>query len=272
MGGSAAVGRNCARRAPRPRGLHRRGRFPGRTEAPEAARPADGDHLLERSDGDRHPPGRRRGRPVGPRESLGGRLRRHRGCRLDESSADDDRTADRRHRQDRGRLPARADRGAEVAAELVLPPQSPRQELHRPRSEVTPWWQSGAVYQIYPRSFLDTDGDGVGDLGGITRGLAYLEWLGVDAIWISPIYPSPMADFGYDITDHIAIDPRFGTLADFDAMIHEAHRLGLRVILDYVPNHTSDRHPWFLASRTARDDPHRDWYIWRDPARDGGPP
>jgi alpha-glucosidase len=134
------------------------------------------------------------------------------------------------------------------------------------------WWQRGVIYQIYPRSFLDTDGDGIGDLRGIARGLAYLAWLGIDALWISPIYPSPMADFGYDISDHTAIDPRFGSLADFDAMIDEAHRLGLRVILDYVPNHTSDRHPWFLASRTARDDPHRDWYIWRDPAPDGGPP
>ena len=117
------------------------------------------------------------------------------------------------------------------------------------------WWQRGVIYQIYPRSFLDTDGDGIGDLRGIVRGLAYLAWLGIDALWISPIYPSPMADFGYDISDHTAIDPRFGSLADFDAMIAEAHRLGLRVILDYVPNHTSDRHPWFLASRTARDDP-----------------
>ncbi len=134
------------------------------------------------------------------------------------------------------------------------------------------WWQRGIIYQIYPRSFLDTNGDGIGDLRGITRGLDYLAWLGVDALWISPIYPSPMADFGYDVSDYTAIDPRFGTLADFDALIAEAHRRGLKVILDYVPNHTSDRHPWFLDSRTARDDPHRDWYIWRDPAPDGGPP
>jgi alpha-glucosidase len=134
------------------------------------------------------------------------------------------------------------------------------------------WWQRGVIYQVYPRSFLDTDGDGVGDLRGIARGLAYLAWLGIDALWISPIYPSPMADFGYDISDHTAIDPRFGSLADFDALLDEAHRLGLRVILDYVPNHTSDQHPWFLGSRSARDDPHRHWYIWRDPARDGGPP
>jgi len=134
------------------------------------------------------------------------------------------------------------------------------------------WWQRGVIYQVYPRSFLDADGDGIGDLRGITRGLAHLAWLGVDALWISPIYPSPMADFGYDISDHTAIDERFGTLADFDAMLAEAHRLGLRVVLDYVPNHTSDRHPWFLASRSSRSDPRRDWYIWRDPAPGGGPP
>ena len=134
------------------------------------------------------------------------------------------------------------------------------------------WWQRGVIYQIYPRSFLDTDADGVGDLPGITRRLSYLAWLGVDAVWISPIYPSPMADFGYDIADHTAIDPRFGTLGDFDALLAEAHRLGLRVILDYVPNHTSDQHPWFIGSRSAIDDPHRDWYVWRDPAAGGGPP
>jgi len=134
------------------------------------------------------------------------------------------------------------------------------------------WWQRGVIYQIYPRSFLDTDGDGVGDLPGITRGLPYLAWLGVDALWISPIYPSPMADFGYDIADYTGIDPRFGTLADFDALLAEAHRLGLKVILDYVPNHSSDRHPWFAASRAAREDPRRSWYIWSDPAPGGGPP
>ncbi len=134
------------------------------------------------------------------------------------------------------------------------------------------WWQRGVIYQVYPRSFLDTDGDGIGDLPGIARELAYLGWLGVDAVWISPVYPSPMADFGYDISDYTAIDPRFGTLSDLDALIDEAHRLGLRVILDYVPNHTSDEHPWFRASRSSRSDPRRDWYVWRDPAPGGGPP
>jgi alpha-glucosidase len=138
--------------------------------------------------------------------------------------------------------------------------------------DVHTWWQRGVIYQIYPRSFLDTDGDGVGDLPGITRMLSYLAWFGVDAVWISPVYPSPMADFGYDIANHTGIDPRFGTLADFDALLSEAHRLGLKVILDYVPNHTSDRHPWFIASRRSAGDPHRHWYVWRDAAANGGPP
>ena len=127
------------------------------------------------------------------------------------------------------------------------------------------WWKRGIVYQIYPRSFQDTNGDGVGDLEGIRRRLDYLAWLGVDAIWISPIYPSPMADFGYDVADYCDIDPLFGTLADFDRLVAEAHARGLKVILDFVPNHTSDRHPWFLESRSSRDNPKRDWYIWRDP-------
>ncbi|HWT12723.1 MAG TPA: alpha-amylase family glycosyl hydrolase [Allosphingosinicella sp.] len=136
----------------------------------------------------------------------------------------------------------------------------------------TPWWQQGIVYQIYPRSFQDSDGDGVGDLEGIGRRLDYLTWLGVDAIWISPIYPSPMADFGYDIADYRGVDPMFGTLDDFDRLVAEAHARGLKVILDFVPNHSSDRHPWFEESRASRDNPRRDWYIWRDPAPDGGPP
>jgi alpha-glucosidase len=134
------------------------------------------------------------------------------------------------------------------------------------------WWQRGVVYQIYPRSFLDSDGDGAGDLRGIVSRLDYLEWLGVDAVWISPFYPSPMADFGYDITDHTDVHPLFGTLEDFDDLVAEAHRRRIRVILDYVPNHTSEQHPWFVESRSSRDSPKRDWYIWRDPAPDGGPP
>ena len=129
-----------------------------------------------------------------------------------------------------------------------------------------PWWRSGVVYQIYPRSFLDTDGDGVGDLEGIRRRLDHLAWLGVDAIWLSPIFRSPMADFGYDVADYCDVDPLFGTLADFDRLLAEAHARGLRVLLDWVPNHTSDRHPWFVESRASRPSPKRDWYVWRDPA------
>jgi alpha-glucosidase len=131
--------------------------------------------------------------------------------------------------------------------------------------EPTQWWQTGVIYQIYPRSFQDTDGDGVGDLRGILARLDYLVALGVDALWISPFYPSPMADFGYDVADYTAVDPLFGTLADFDALLAAAHRKGLRVILDFVPNHTSSQHPWFLESRSSRTNPKRDWYLWHDP-------
>ena len=134
------------------------------------------------------------------------------------------------------------------------------------------WWKEGIVYQVYPRSFQDTDGDGIGDLQGVARRLDYLKDLGVDAVWLSPIFVSPMADFGYDIADYTGVDPMFGTLADFDEVVARAHGLGLKLILDFVPNHTSDRHPWFVQSRSSRDDPRRDWYIWRDPAPDGGPP
>jgi alpha-glucosidase len=134
------------------------------------------------------------------------------------------------------------------------------------------WWRHGVFYQIYPRSFQDSNADGVGDIAGIIDRLPYLQSLGVDAIWLSPIFPSPMADFGYDIADYTGIDPLFGTMADFDALISAAHAAGLKVILDLVPNHTSDQHPWFVESRKSRDDPKRDWYIWREPAADGGPP
>jgi alpha-glucosidase len=134
------------------------------------------------------------------------------------------------------------------------------------------WWKTGVIYQIYPRSFQDTNGDGIGDLEGIGRRLVHVADLGVDAVWISPIFVSPMADFGYDIADYCAIDPMFGTIEDFDGLMAEARRLGLKVILDLVPNHTSDQHPWFLESRSSRDNPKRDWYIWRDPSSDGGPP
>jgi alpha-glucosidase len=126
------------------------------------------------------------------------------------------------------------------------------------------WWQHGIVYEIYPRSFQDSNGDGVGDLNGILQRLNYLVQLGIDAIWIAPIYPSPMADFGYDISDYCGIDPIFGTMADFDTLLAEVHRCGLKMILDFVPNHTSDQHPWFLESRSSRTHPKRDWYLWRD--------
>ena len=135
-----------------------------------------------------------------------------------------------------------------------------------------PWWESAVIYQVYPRSFQDTDDDGVGDLNGITSRLPYLVDLGVDAIWISPIFRSPMADFGYDISDYVDIDPIFGNMRDFERLVAEAHARGLKVILDFVPNHSSDQHPWFVESLTSRTSPKRDWYIWRDPAPDGGPP
>ncbi|MFC9975604.1 alpha-amylase family glycosyl hydrolase [Spirillospora sp. NPDC127200] len=128
------------------------------------------------------------------------------------------------------------------------------------------------VYHLYPRSFADSDGDGIGDLPGITARLGHLAELGVGAVWLSPVYRSPMRDFGYDISDHTDVDPVFGDLADFDRMLARAHGLGLKVILDFVPNHTSDAHPWFRQSRTARSSARRDWYHWRDPASDGGPP
>ncbi len=139
-------------------------------------------------------------------------------------------------------------------------------------AETFRWWQRGIIYQIYPRSFMDSNGDGIGDLPGITSRLDYLAALGVDAIWISPIFPSPMIDFGYDVSDYTGIDPIFGTLDDFDALVAAAHSRNLKVILDFVPNHSSDQHPWFVAARSSRDHPQRDWYIWRDPAPDGGPP
>jgi alpha-glucosidase len=134
------------------------------------------------------------------------------------------------------------------------------------------WWQRGAIYQIYPRSFADSDGDGVGDLGGIREHLDHIEALGAEAIWLSPFYRSPMADFGYDVSDYCDVDPAFGTLADFDALVEASHARGIRVVVDWVPNHSSDEHPWFEASRSSRDDPKRDWYVWRDSAPDGGPP
>ena len=135
-----------------------------------------------------------------------------------------------------------------------------------------PWWKTAVFYQIYPRSFADSNGDGVGDLAGIVDHLDHLVDLGVDAVWLSPFYESPMRDFGYDISDHCAVDPVFGSLDDFDRLVAGLHDRGLKLIVDFVPNHVSSDHPWFVEARRSRDDPKRDWFIWADPNPDGGPP
>jgi alpha-glucosidase len=134
------------------------------------------------------------------------------------------------------------------------------------------WWQQAIIYQIYPLSFQDSNGDGKGDLPGLLSRLDYLSSLGVTAVWLGPVYPSPMLDFGYDIADFTGVDPTFGTLDDLDRVIDGLHARGIKLILDFVPNHTSDRHPWFIDSRSSRNNPKRDWYVWCDPAPDGGPP
>lgn len=136
----------------------------------------------------------------------------------------------------------------------------------------TSWWQHGIIYHVYPRSFQDTNGDGVGDLKGIEQRLEHIAGLGCDAVWLSPIYTSPMKDHGYDVADYTGVHPLFGTLEDFDRLVAKAKNLGLRVIMDFVPNHSSDQHPWFLESRSSRDNPRRDWYVWRDAKPDGSPP
>ena len=135
-----------------------------------------------------------------------------------------------------------------------------------------PWWKHAVIYEIYPRSFQDSNGDGIGDLNGITRRLDYLQELGVDAIWIAPIYPSPQVDFGYDISDYENIDPKYGTLADFDRLLAEATKRNIRVLMDAVMNHTSDKHPWFIESASSRTNPKADWYIWRNGKGPGKPP
>lgn len=134
------------------------------------------------------------------------------------------------------------------------------------------WWRDGVIYQIYPRSFADSNGDGIGDLNGITSRLDYLSELGVDALWLSPIYPSPDVDFGYDVSEYCDVDPKHGTLADFDRLVNEAHARGIRVVLDLVLNHTSDQHAWFHRSRSSKDDPYHDWYIWRKGRGSNRPP
>ena len=142
------------------------------------------------------------------------------------------------------------------------------------QTKVSPanWWEGAVIYQVYPRSLKDTNGDGIGDLPGIIEKLDYIVSLGVDAIWISPFYKSPMQDFGYDVSDYRSIDPLFGTLADFDELIKQAHQLNLKVIIDQILSHTSDRHAWFEESRSSRDNPKADWYVWAEPKKDGSPP
>lgn len=147
------------------------------------------------------------------------------------------------------------------------------QPLARPQPQAdADWWRGAVIYQIYPRSFQDSDGDGIGDLRGIIDRLDHIARLGADAIWISPFFRSPMLDFGYDVSDYCDVDPMFGTLADFDALIARAHALGLRVLIDLVISHSSDQHPWFAESRQSRDNPRADWYVWADPKSDGTPP
>jgi alpha-glucosidase len=154
-----------------------------------------------------------------------------------------------------------------------LTPAARTRQHHGMSVQTVRWWQHGVIYQVYPRSFRDATGDGIGDLAGVVEKLDYLaDTLGVDAIWLSPFYPSPMADFGYDVADYTGVDPIFGDLATFDALVEGAHARGLKVIVDFVPSHSSDRHPWFQASRTSRQSPYRDWYVWRDARPDGSPP
>src|SRR4051812_15859945 len=133
------------------------------------------------------------------------------------------------------------------------------------------WWQHAVFYEIYPRSFADSNNDGIGDLKGIDSKLDYLRWLGVDAIWISPMFPSPQVDFGYDVSDYQNVDPKYGTLADMDNLLNNGKQKNVKVILDFVVNHSSDQHPWFLESKSSLNNPKRDWYIWRD-GKNGGPP
>ena len=161
--------------------------------------------------------------------------------------------------------------GAVLALALALSAGPPACAAARSRAHRAPWWQHAVIYEIYPRSFQDSNGDGVGDLRGIESRLGYLQRLGIDAIWITPMYPSPQVDFGYDISDYDAVDPRYGTLADMDRLIAAARRRHIRVLLDMVLNHTSDQHPWFLAASSSRANPKHDWYVWSDGKPGVGP-
>ncbi len=155
--------------------------------------------------------------------------------------------------------------GAAIAAgEQTVPSKAKVEVKNTTGTRALDWWKNAVIYEVYPRSFQDTNGDGVGDLNGITERLDYLKALGVDAIWLTPVYPSPQVDFGYDISNYCDIDPQYGTLADFDRLVAEANKRHIRVIMDMVMNHTSDQHEWFVQSRSSRDNPYRDWYVWRD--------
>ncbi|MCW1383756.1 alpha-amylase family glycosyl hydrolase [Novosphingobium sp. KCTC 2891] len=159
--------------------------------------------------------------------------------------------------------------GASAFAALAFAPVA---GSAKPARDHQSWWKSAVIYEIYPRSFQDSNGDGIGDLNGVTQRLDYLQKLGVDAIWLTPFFPSPNADFGYDVADYTGVAPEYGTMQDWDRLTREARKRGIRVLVDFVLNHSSDQHPWFKESRSSRTNPKRDWYVWRDPAPDGGPP
>lgn len=163
-------------------------------------------------------------------------------------------------------------RVATSASVLAAPPVAPAAMPLNPAVAQTDWWKHAIIYELYPRSFADSDNDGIGDIKGIIGHLDYLADLGIDAIWMTPIFPSPQADFGYDVADYDAVDPQFGTVADVDTLIARGKAQGVKLILDFVINHSSDQHSWFRQSRTRRDNPYRDFYIWRDPRPDGSPP
>jgi alpha-glucosidase len=169
-------------------------------------------------------------------------------------------------------MPRNAIPSAMLFALIALPLAQSAEPPNPPPTQTGAWWRNAVIYEIYPRSFADTNGDGIGDLNGITRHLDYLASLGVDAIWITPFYPSPQVDFGYDISDYRAIDPQYGTMADFDRLVAEARKRNIRIIADLVLNHTSDKHPWFLQSSSSRTNPRADWYMWQDGKGIGHPP
>ena len=162
--------------------------------------------------------------------------------------------------------------GAAMSATTVFAQSHAAASAAKTTKSDTDWWKGAVVYEIYPRSFQDSNGDGIGDLNGITSRLDYLKVLGVDAIWLSPIYPSPQVDFGYDISDYENIDPAYGTLADFDRLVAEARKRDIKIIMDMVMNHTSDKHKWFIESESSKTNPKRDWYVWKDGKGPGQPP